>query len=313
MRIVVQQLSGGQRPRAGRCTPESPGCALGACWPQTAPGLAIITARVRVGSAREPARLWWETLATQMRESRMPAGPMAYMGTGLIHAGGRLPRRRRLLCEPVPGRSGREDPSPLLADFDCAVRGSGPAAPRLPRALSSRLVHRAAGACAMDQCPGARDLRPGGLSCWFRLTLPVGGRAAACCGARTRYRAGRGWRPGLPHLPGRREPSCGAAGWLRFARSESAARSCRGEHDAARPPREPGEDDPGGRPRLAARRGRVSCPAPGGQAGPGLACRHCRAGCLLRRDPRGWPGQAAGLLVFPGRDVGPCQVICPAR
>jgi len=86
----------------------------------------------------------------------MPAGPMAPMVTGLISVGdGCCASRSR-------GRIRREDPPPLLADLDCAVRGFGPVAPRLPRALSSRSVHRAAGASATDQCPVARDLRPGG-------------------------------------------------------------------------------------------------------------------------------------------------------
>ena len=102
--------------------------------------------------------------------------------------------------------------------------GSGPAAPRLPRALSSRSVHRAAGACTMDQCPGARDLRPGGSAAGCRMTLPAGGRAgrraAACCGERAGCRAGPGWPPGLPGRAGasprcyRAAPFCAIRTWL---------------------------------------------------------------------------------------------------
>ena len=126
--------------------------------------------------------------------------------------------------------------------------GSGPAAPRLPRALSSRSVHRAAGACTMDQCPGARDLRPGGSAAGCRMTLPAGGRAgrraAACCGERAGCRAGPGWPPGLPGRAGARPRCYRAAPFLRDP--HLAGRSYRGEQDVTRPPRGPGEDDPGG-------------------------------------------------------------------
>jgi hypothetical protein len=62
--------------------------------------------------------------------------------------------------------------------------------------------------------PGSRDFRPGGSAACCRMSLPAGGvagrRAGACRGERARWRACRGWPPGMP-WPGRREPSLRAA------------------------------------------------------------------------------------------------------
>jgi hypothetical protein len=149
--------------------------------------------------------------------------------------------------EPISGSFRREDPPPLLADLDCAVRGSGPVAPRLPWALSSWSVHRAVEACAMDQCPGARDLRPGSACC---LPADVAGQrgargaAAACRGERAGCRASRG-RPGSPGRAGVSLPGVVPAGSA-LRDPHLAARSCRGEQDLTGPPRGRGEDDLGG-------------------------------------------------------------------
>ena len=187
----------------------------------------------------------FKTLDAPIRESCMPAGPTAYMVTGPSFTSAAAGR------EPIPGRIRREGPPPLLADLDCAVRGSDPVAPRLPWALSSWSVHRAVGACAMDQCHGARDLWPGSSAAACRLTLPAGGcagrRAAACCGERAGCRAGRGWPPELPGRAGASLPSVLSGGSV-LRDPHPAAGSCRGGQDLTGPPRGPGEDDPAGRP-----------------------------------------------------------------
>jgi len=122
-------------------------------------------------------------------------------GRGVIAQGAsRAAGREVATLEGDPGKTRREDPSPLLADLDCAVRGSGPAAPRLRRALSSLVTPP----CRGSVCHGPRSRRAGPsarrLSCWLpdelaslRARWP---RAASCRGVRAGSRAGRRRCPG---------------------------------------------------------------------------------------------------------------------
>jgi hypothetical protein len=83
--MIVRWLSGGQRPSVSRApqTLHFQGAsACACCGLLIAVDSAVMTARVLVRSAREPTRSRVKTLAAQIRESCMPAGPTAYMVTG---------------------------------------------------------------------------------------------------------------------------------------------------------------------------------------------------------------------------------------
>ena len=185
----------------------------------------------------------------------------------------------------------------------------------------------------MDQCPGARDLRPGGSAVACRLTLPAGGcagrrAAAACCGERAECRAGRGWPPGLPGRAGASLPFVLSGGSV-LRDPQLAARSCRGGQDLTGPPRGPGEDDPGGgRPAwqpseaggpaggtLTGAAARSGVPRPSGRCGvigapagiPGGPLPDLRRGMMglvaaARLVPDRWAGVVAGH-VFAGHRV----------
>ena len=71
-----------------------------------------------------------------------------------------------------PGRTRREDPPPLLADLDCAVRGSDPFLRVCPGPLSQS-VHPVTGPRATDQRPRAQDLRPGGVGSTAEVARPL--------------------------------------------------------------------------------------------------------------------------------------------
>jgi hypothetical protein len=102
--------------------------------------------------------------------------------------------------------------------------------------------------------------------------------------------------PGWPRLaagvawPGRREPSLGAIGRLRFRDPHLAARSCRGEHELTGPPRGPGEGDPGGG-RPAWQPGEAGGPAGGTLTGVAAPAARGRPGrCGVIGAPAGIPG-----------------------
>jgi hypothetical protein len=159
-------------------------------------------------------------------------------------------------------------------------------------------------ACAMDQCPGARDLRPGSACC---LPADVAGKrgargaAAACCSERAGCRAGRDRPLGSPGRAGVSLPGMLSGGSV-LRDPHLAARSCRGEHDLTGPPRGRGEDDLGdGRP--AWRPGR--CGVVGAPAGiPGGPLPDLRRGMI---GP-----VAACALAHPAAATGPAAARQPA-
>jgi len=72
-----------------------------------------------------------------------------------------------------PGRTQREDPPPLLADLDCAVRGSDPLLRVCLEPSRHDQATPATGARATDQCPRTQDLRPGSAGSTADVARPL--------------------------------------------------------------------------------------------------------------------------------------------
>ncbi len=174
LRIVVRQLPGGQWPFVSRApqTPHSPrasACAL--CGLLIAAGLAVIAARVSVRSAREPGRLRFKTLAAQIRESCMPAGPTAYMVTGPSFTAAAAAARADPGQDSTRGPASASRGSRLRGArvwSRCSASALGPLVMVSPPCRGS-VRHG-----PMSRCTGPSARR---LSCSCRLTLPAGGCA----------------------------------------------------------------------------------------------------------------------------------------
>lgn len=138
----------------------------GQSWPQDDKDRRAVTDRypaVRANRryARGPAHMRFMMLAPGSGCSARPWADGVRSGRRVIHA------RRRLGREVIRAKTRREDSPPLLADLDCAVRGSDPLLRVCPSPLVTVSLH------VTGQRPGAQDLRPDGAGGTAELIRPL--------------------------------------------------------------------------------------------------------------------------------------------